>query len=150
MRSKSSTACTLGKSFAQRCLLLHNRRANGRHLAIEGYVVFPLRRHIVFIEDRRHRAFGHAGIAVDAFLRINEQHRFALAKTVAGTDNNAVRVLASKTRFSHNHGHRRTPSYQRERFCLTASRRRRRSDSDSRDHRRPAMKRERRKHPDKR
>ena len=44
-------------------------------------------------------------MAVNAFLGVNEQNRFALAKAVARTNNDTIRVLASETRFRNDHGH---------------------------------------------
>ena len=44
--------------------------------------------------DRFNRAFGLTHAAVDAFVRVDDQHIFALVKTIDGANLNAVHVFA--------------------------------------------------------
>src|SRR5262247_3716712 len=65
------------------------------------------------IVDRRDRTGGHAGAAVDAFLRVNVEHRrggelrFVLARVnaVHGTDVDAGSVFRADARISNDEGH---------------------------------------------
>lgn len=50
-----------------------------------------------------------AGIAIHTLLGVDEQHRFAFVEAVARTNDNAICLLAVKTRFSDNVSHGRLP-----------------------------------------
>jgi hypothetical protein len=55
--------------------------------------------------DRLHRAFAAAGVAIDARVRIDEEHAFAFVKAVARADDDAIAVFAAETRLGHNVSH---------------------------------------------
>jgi hypothetical protein len=98
---------------AQWRFLLRNLRALVRHFSIQFDVIVPLFRDVVFVEDGLDRALWNAGSAIDAFFRIDEQHRLALVKTFGRTNDYAVRVLAAETGFRDNHGHDERPLAKR-------------------------------------
>ena len=64
------------------------------HFGVQGGVIGPFRRKVVFVEDCGRRAFGHARLAVDAFFRVDEGHRFPLVKAFDGANRHAIGVLA--------------------------------------------------------
>jgi S1-C subfamily serine protease len=69
----------------------------------------PLRRDVAVVEDRLHGTLRHAGLAVDALVRVDVQLRLVLVEAVARTDRHAVGVLAVPTRFAHDERHRLPP-----------------------------------------
>ena len=64
--------------------------------------MLPLHGHIGFEENRVHRAFRYAGIAVDTSLWINYQHFASISKRFDWTDFHTSGVLAVPARFGHN------------------------------------------------
>src|SRR5207244_8451259 len=69
----------------------HLRRAPGRadagdllveELGVDRRVVLPLRRHVVLVEDRRHRAHGLARPAVHALVGLDVEHATALVDAI--------------------------------------------------------------------
>ena len=97
------------RSTHQRCFLLPNLRALWGHFPIQVDVLPPRLRHIIFVVDRLHRALGNARTAVNAFIRVDEQHRLPFIKALRRTHNDTISVLAAETRFCHNHGHHDSP-----------------------------------------
>src|SRR5690606_38390818 len=85
--------------------LLGDHRALRRKLSVQRGVVFPLFREVVFVEDGLDRTFGNARLAVDAFIRMDVEHRLTLVKTLDRTDDNAVGVLAVETRLRNDVSH---------------------------------------------
>jgi hypothetical protein len=59
------------------------------------------------MEDRRWWAFWNASLAVNAFLRMNKQHRFTLVKTFYRANRYTIGVFAVKTGFCHHMCHRK-------------------------------------------
>ena len=55
--------------------------------------------------DRVGRAFRLANTAIDAFVRMDDQHVFTLVETVHGADFNAVHIFALDAVFSDDVGH---------------------------------------------
>lgn len=93
----------------QRCFAIRDLRADSSHFRIEIDIILPGDWHVIIKEYRRRRTFRRAGFAVNAGFRIDEQHRVAFAETVARTYQNAARVPAIETRFSHDMGHENSP-----------------------------------------
>src|SRR5882724_4644948 len=62
-------------------------------LLVQLDVVLPVRRSLVLGEDRLHRAHRLARAAVDALIRVDEEHVLALVDAVDGTDFDASLVL---------------------------------------------------------
>ena len=88
-----------GRLFAgQRFFLFSDDRARRSHFFVEGCVGGPFRRQVVFVEDGFDRAFRDAGFAVDALIRMDEEHRLAFVKAFDRADDDAVSVLAVETR----------------------------------------------------
>src|SRR3954471_8075458 len=93
-------------------------RVGRRGLALDEW--FPLRReltvlgdevllrvgHIVLGEDRLDRALGNAQRAVDAFVRIDDEHVRPFAEAIDRADVDAVGVLALDAGFGHNVSHK--------------------------------------------
>ena len=52
---------------------------------------------IVFVKDRFNRALRHTCFAIDTFVRVNVQHRFAFVEALYGTNYDAVCVPATIT-----------------------------------------------------
>src|SRR5262249_57132356 len=81
---------------------------NSEVLVVHRNVMLPLLGHVIFREDRGHRAGGLAGAAVDALLRMNVEHGclfkcgFILLRVnaVHGTCIHASGVLSSNAGFS--------------------------------------------------
>src|SRR5262249_4910698 len=88
-------------------LLLRDDRVATRALGIEGDVVPPFLRDGSFVEDRLDRAFRHAGLAVDAVVRIDVQHLFALVEALHRADRHTVGVLAAVTGLANDERHER-------------------------------------------
>jgi hypothetical protein len=57
------------------------------------------------VEDGFHRTFGDASLAVDAFIGVDVEHQFPFVEAFDGTDHDAIRILASGTRFANNVSH---------------------------------------------
>jgi hypothetical protein len=57
------------------------------------------------MEDRLDGAFGYAGFAVDAMVRIDVKHALALMKTIGRANGDAIGVLATDARFGDNKRH---------------------------------------------
>ena len=86
-------------------LAFSDRGADGGHLGVEGDVVVPFGRDVVFVEDRTFRALVRTGIAVGATFGVDEQHPVPLVKAIDGADDDAGGVLATKAGFCHDEGH---------------------------------------------
>ena len=103
---KSYGASKFGATLtSERILAVDDARALGGHFRVERDVVFPLLGDRVIRVDGFDRTFAAAGVAMDAGVRIDEQHTLAFVKAVAGADDDAVGVLAAETRFRHDVGH---------------------------------------------
>ena len=62
------------------------------------------------MEDRLDRTFGDAGFAVDAFIGMNVDHRFAFVEAFDRANNHAVGVFTVETRFGNDMSHHIPPS----------------------------------------
>ena len=85
--------------------MLRDHRALRRHFRIQRGVVGPLRRQVIFVENRSNRTFGNTRFAVDAFLRMDKQDSFTFVEAFNRANNNAVRVFAVEARLSNNMSH---------------------------------------------
>ncbi len=65
----------------------------------------PLFRHVVFVEDRFDRALGHAGFAVDAFVRMDVENLLAFVEALHRANHHTIGVLAAKARFANDVRH---------------------------------------------
>src|SRR5699024_4890361 len=88
----------------------HLRGATGRADLVEEVdvrlvVVGPLLRRIVLVVDGLYRAYRLAGTAVDAFVRLDVQHPFALVDAVDRTLVDTTLVLEVHTGFGDHIGH---------------------------------------------
>ena len=83
-----------------RILAFGDDRTVQGHFGVQGRLIGPFGRKVVFVEDRRGRTFGHARFAVDAFFRVNKEHRFPLVEAFDGAHRHAVGVLAVEAGFS--------------------------------------------------
>lgn len=72
---------------------------------IEIDVFPPFFRNIVFVEDGLDGTFRYTRPAVDAFIRVDEDHRLTFVEAVYGAHDHAIRILTSKTRLGHDHRH---------------------------------------------
>ena len=61
--------------------------------------------HIVFIEDRFHRALGDACATVDALFWVDVNHGLIFVKTLHGANSQARFVFAPAARFGDHHCH---------------------------------------------
>lgn len=75
------------------------------HFGVEFDVAFPVGRYVIFVEDGLDRAFGHAGFAIDAFIRMDVEHVSAFVKAFDWADHYAIGVSAAYARLSHNVSH---------------------------------------------
>ena len=89
----------------ERRSFLDDRRADLRHLGIQCDEVALVGWDILLVEDRLDRTFVEARIAVDALVWVDVQHVLAIAKAIAGANNNAVGVFATETRLGDNVSH---------------------------------------------
>jgi hypothetical protein len=65
----------------------------------------PFSRYIAFGEDRFHRAFRHAGIAIDTSLRINHQHVVVEMKGLDRAGDGTVGITTVNAGVSDDVGH---------------------------------------------
>src|SRR5687768_6195576 len=80
------------------------RRSSRRIIAREHFpvlfdVLLEIAGNILFRKNRGHRALGLAGAAVDAFIRVDEEHLLAFVDAVDRTDVDARFVLDADTGF---------------------------------------------------
>lgn len=64
------------------------------HFGVQNLIIGPFSRKVVFVENRGGRAFGDARFAVDAFFRVDEEHRFPFVEAFDGANRHTVGVLA--------------------------------------------------------
>lgn len=79
-----------------RVFSFRDHRAIRRHFRVEHFVVSPFGWQVVFVEDGCRRAFWDAGLTIDTFVRVNEEHCFTLVEAFDWTDRHAVGVFAVK------------------------------------------------------
>ena len=77
----------------------------GKRILVDLKVDRLILRHLVVRVNGVDRALGDAQPAVDAFFGIDDQHVFAVAKGIDGTDFGAVRVLAQDAGFGDDVSH---------------------------------------------
>ena len=77
--------------------LAGNIRPSGGILAVE--VEPALRYRFTIWDNCFHRAFWLADAAIDAFVRMDYQHVFALVEAIDGADLHAIHILAADTGF---------------------------------------------------
>jgi hypothetical protein len=75
------------------------------HIGVEFDVAFPLGGNVVFVENGLDGAFGHAGFAIDAFIRMDIEHLIAFVKAFDRADHYAIGVSAAYAGLSHNVSH---------------------------------------------
>jgi hypothetical protein len=75
------------------------------HLRIQGDVLPPLPRDVVFVKNCLDGAFRHARVTVNALNGIDVQHLLPFVKAIARADDDAIGVLAAGARLGHNIGH---------------------------------------------
>ena len=81
-------------SVGHGCLLLRDAWALRSHFGVQFFVCGPFAWQIVFVEDRRNRAFRNAGFTVDALIWMDEENRFTFIETFYWTYDHAVCVFA--------------------------------------------------------
>ena len=57
------------------------------------------------MENGFHRAFGDAGFAVDALIRVDIEHLLAFVEAFHRANDHAIRVFAGKARLAYDVGH---------------------------------------------
>src|SRR5260370_31301829 len=75
---------------------------------VHGSVLYPLGRDIGLRVNGLHRALWHTGFTIDAVDGIDVEHRIILVKTLHGTDDNAIGVLAIVARLANGVSHTRS------------------------------------------
>jgi hypothetical protein len=65
------------------------------------------------MEDCLHRAFGNTCFAIDALIRVDVEHLFALIKALDRTDDDAVGILAGKARLRNHVSHDASTPWQK-------------------------------------
>src|SRR5262245_5317014 len=91
--------------FRQRRFLLRNHGTLRRHFGVEGDEVFLIFGQVVLVEDGLDGACRHAGLAVDAFIRVDVENLLPLVEALYRANDDAVRVLAAKAGLANNVGH---------------------------------------------
>ena len=94
-----------GLGIGQRLFLFGDHFGLLGHFGVEFDVAFPIARYVIFVEDGLDGAFGHAGFAIDAFIRMDVEHVCAFVKAFDGADHYAIGVSAAHARLSHNVSH---------------------------------------------
>lgn len=97
--------CTFAAGFGERGFLFGDDRRLWGEFRVQSGVVGPLFRKVVFVENRFDWAFWHAGFAVDAFIRMDVEHRFAFVEALHGAHDDAVGVLTIEAGFGNNVSH---------------------------------------------
>jgi hypothetical protein len=64
---------------------------------------------VILVENGFDRTLRHAGLAIDAFIRVDIEQLLALVEALHGTDHDAVGVFAIETRFSNHMSHNILP-----------------------------------------
>src|SRR5207302_9114200 len=82
-----------------------DHRALRRHLGIQLNECLLIFRHVVLMKDRFHRALRHAGLAVDALIRMDIEHLLAFIKTLDRANHNAIGVFAAEAGLDNYMGH---------------------------------------------
>src|SRR3972149_12243621 len=90
--------------FGQRFLHVGDGGPDLAELGVKSSELLLVRGQILFRVDRVHRAFGDAHRAIDALVRIDDQHVRTFLEAVDRADVHAVRVLALDARFGHDMG----------------------------------------------
>lgn len=101
MSGKQSGAVFTGEWF----FLFGEHRAGWCHFGVQRFVIGPLLRKIVFVENGFDRAFGHTRLTVDAFIGVDEQHLLPFVEAFDGAHHDAVGVFAGETRLGNDVGH---------------------------------------------
>ena len=94
-----------GLAVSQRLFLFGDDWALRRQLSVQLGVWSPFFWQVVFVEDRLNRTLGNAGFAVNTFVGMNVDHRFAFVEAFNRANDNAICVLAIETGFGNNVGH---------------------------------------------
>lgn len=89
----------------QRLLLFGNHFRLRSHFRVQLDVVFPFVGHVVLVKNGLNRAFRDTSFAIDALLRVDVKHLFALIKALDRTNNDAIGVSATFTGLGNNVGH---------------------------------------------
>ena len=97
--------------MCERCFLLRDLWASGRHFRVETDEVFVFGGHLPLRKDRLDGAFVDTLVAVDASLGIDVQHLIAFAEAVTRANDHAVGILAPKARGRDNVGHLSIPQF---------------------------------------
>src|SRR5205085_8382174 len=92
LKQANRLASTDGLMTSQRLFLLGNHLALRRHLGVQGGEVLPLLRNVVLVEDRLDRALRHAGLAIDALIRMDVEDLLTFVKALHRADHYAIRV----------------------------------------------------------
>ena len=104
-QSLSLWSCTLTMSVGHGCFLFCDAWTLRCHFGVQLFVGGPFRWQIVFVEDGRDWTLRNTRLAVNAFIRVNEQNRFTFIKTLYWTYDHAVSVFAVKAWFGDNMSH---------------------------------------------
>ena len=92
-------------SFRHRGLLLRDSGALRSHFGVQLFVSRPFSRQVVFVEDGCDRTLGNTGLAVNAFIRVNEKNGFTFVEALHWTYDHAVSVFAIEAWLGDDMGH---------------------------------------------
>lgn len=92
-------------SIGHGCFLFGDAWALRSHFGVQFFVGSPFAWEVVFMEDRSNWTFWNACFAVDAFVWVNEQNRFAFVEAFDRANNHAVSVLAVEAWFGDDMSH---------------------------------------------
>src|SRR5690606_31894110 len=103
---RGSAGCVaLSAGFGEGRLLLGDAGALRGEFGVQGRVVGPFARQVVFVENGLDRTFRDASFAVDALFRMDVEHRFAFVEALNRAHDHTIGVLTVETRLGNNVGH---------------------------------------------
>lgn len=102
LTKRASSYCLL---LGQGRLLFGDNRALRGHFGVELDKCLLVFGHVVLMEDGFDGAFGHAGFAIDAFVRMDIEDLLAFVEALDRANDDAVGVLAAEAGLANNVGH---------------------------------------------
>ena len=86
-----------GLAVHQRLFPLGDDFALWCHFGVQLRKGCPFFRHVVFVENGFHGTFGHTGLTIDTFVRMDVKHLLAFVEALYRANDHTIGVLAGET-----------------------------------------------------